>query len=199
MLKNIYNFNNMKKGLLIILSGPSGVGKGTVKAILMQDKELNLNYSISMTTRKPRLGEIDGVDYFFVSKERFNEAISKNELLEHAIFVNNYYGTPKCYVDQLLNEGKNVLLEIETFGAQQVMDIYKDYGYISIFLKCCDLQELEKRIRGRRSESEEVIHQRLSKAKKELLLEKNYQYSVLNDDVNRAANEIISIIKNHQL
>ena len=97
------------KGLLIVLSGPSGVGKGTVRKILMEDKSLNLAFSISMTTRKPRVGEVEGSDYFFVSKERFEEAIKNNELLEHATFVNNSYGTPKSYVEKLRNEGKNVL------------------------------------------------------------------------------------------
>ena len=185
----------MKKGILVILSGPSGVGKGTVRTYLMKDKSLNLVFSVSMTTRKPRDGEIDGVDYFFVSDERFKEAIKNGELLEHATFVEHSYGTPKGYVDKLLNEGKNVLLEIDTNGACQVMEKCKDEPYVSIFLICQSLEELEKRIRGRKSETDEVIHNRLEKAKKELLLESKYQYIVLNDIPQNAASKIALIIK----
>lgn len=135
------------KGLLIVLSGPSGVGKGTVRKILMEDKSLNLAYSISMTTRKPRVGEVDGEDYFFVNQEEFDKAVENNELLEHATFVNNSYGTPKAYVEKLRNEGKNVLLEIETNGARSVMEQTKnDDLFISIFLLPPSLEELEKEL-----------------------------------------------------
>jgi guanylate kinase len=185
----------LKKGILIILSGPSGVGKGTVRQFLMKDKELNLAFSVSMTTRAPRAGEVNGKDYFFVSKDEFKKALENDELLEHATFVDNSYGTPKKYVDSLLQEGRNVLLEIDTNGALQVMKNSRD-DYVSIFLTCDSLEELEKRIRGRKSESEKVILERLEKAKKEILLEKFYQYVVLNDVPSRAADEIIQIIKN---
>ena len=185
----------MKKGILVILSGPSGVGKGTVRTYLMKESDLNLVFSVSMTTRKPRAGEIDGKDYFFVSEERFKEAVKNGELLEHADFVEHSYGTPKAYVDKLLNEGKNVLLEIDTNGACQVMEKCKDEPYVSVFLVCDSLDELERRIRGRKSEPEDVIHGRLEKAKKELLLESKYQHVVLNDKPERAASEIAQIIK----
>ena len=185
----------MKKGILVILSGPSGVGKGTVRSYLIKDQSLNLCFSVSMTTRKPRPGEIDGKDYFFVSNERFEEAIKNGELLEYATFVEHSYGTPKNYVDELINEGKNVLLEIDTSGACQVMEKCKDEPYVSVFLVCQSLEELEKRIRGRKSEPEEVIRDRLEKAKKELLLESKYQHVVLNDNPERAATEIANIIK----
>lgn len=187
----------MKKGKLIILSGPSGVGKGTVRQYLMKDNDLDLKFSISMTTREPRDGEENGREYFFVSKEEFEEALKNDELLEHATFVNHSYGTPKKYVDNLLGEGHNVLLEIETFGAAQVMEKYRTYGYISIFLTCGSLEELEKRIRGRGSESEEAVKGRLTKAMSELKLQKNYKFVVLNDVAERAANEIAEIIKNN--
>ena len=119
------------KGLLIVLSGPSGVGKGTVRQVLMKDASLDLCYSVSMTTRKPRIGEINGQDYFFVNKEEFLKHIENNDLLEHAQFVDNYYGTPKAYVEKLRNEGHNVLLEIETNGARQVMEKVKSgLGYV---------------------------------------------------------------------
>ena len=185
----------MKKGLLILLSGPSGVGKGTVRKQIFKNTDLNLAYSISMTTRKPREGEVDGQDYFFVSEERFEEAIKNDELLEYARFVGNYYGTPKVYVEKLREEGKNVFLEIEVEGAKKVLEEYKeDKGVLSIFLLPPSLRELEKRIRGRRSEPEEIIQERLGKAKREMGLKKNYQFNVLNDNINRSSQEIARII-----
>lgn len=185
----------MKKGLLILLSGPSGVGKGTVRKQIFKNTDLNLAYSISMTTRKPREGEVDGQDYFFVSEERFEEAIKNDELLEYARFVGNYYGTPKAYVEKLREEGKNVFLEIEVEGAKKVLEEYKeDKGVLSIFLLPPSLRELEKRIRGRRSEPEEIIQERLGKAKREMGLKKNYQFNVLNDNINRSSQEITRII-----
>lgn len=187
----------MKKGLLIILSGPSGVGKGTVRKILMQEYDLNLVYSISMTTRKPRNGEINGQDYFFVSKEQFDNAIKNNELLEYAQFVENYYGTPKVYVEKLRNEGKNVLLEIETQGAKQIMKQLHGSDEFSIFLVPPSLEELEKRIRGRNTEEEVVILERLEKAKKELLKKDVYNYIVMNDTPSNAAKGVAKIIKEH--
>ena len=185
----------MKKGLLILLSGPSGVGKGTVRKQIFKNTELNLAYSISMTTRIPREGEVDGQDYFFVTKERFLEAIENDELLEYATFVGNHYGTPKAYVEKLREEGKNVFLEIEVEGAKKVLEEYKDdKGVLSIFLLPPSLHELEKRIRGRRSEPEDIIQERLGKAKREMGLKKNYQFNVLNDNINRSSQEIARII-----
>ena len=186
----------MKKGLLILLSGPSGVGKGTVRKIVFNDESLNLAYSISMTTRLPRAKEVDGVDYFFVSEEEFIKRLNNNEFLEHAKFVGNYYGTPKSYVEKLREEGKNVFLEIEVEGAKQVLSQYKDDDkVVSIFLLPPSLEELEKRIRGRRSEEEHIIQERLSKAKREIDLKSNYQYAVLNDNIYRAGDEIVEIIR----
>ena len=186
----------MKKGLLIVLSGPSGVGKGTVRRQIFKDKSLNLAYSISMTTRPPRAKEIEGVDYFFVSKEEYLKGIEEDKFLEHATFVGNYYGTPKDYVENLRKKGKNVFLEIEVEGAKQVLSKYKDDdGVVSIFLLPPSLDELEKRIRGRRSEEEEIIQERLNKAKREINLKSNYQYNVLNDNIYRASDEIRDIIK----
>lgn len=185
----------MKKGLLIIISGPSGVGKGTVRSYFMDDPALKLAYSISMTTRSPREKEQDGVDYIFTSKEKFEEAIRNGELLEWAEFVGNYYGTPMAQVERLRNEGKNVLLEIEVQGATQVREKCPDA--LSIFIIPPSMEELEKRIRGRKSEAEEVVQQRLAKASKEMKMVNNYKYIVCNDDPQLAADMIRTIIKRH--
>ena len=186
----------MKKGLLIILSGPSGVGKGTVRKHIMRDRKLGLAYSISMTTREPRANERDGVEYYFVSKKEFNEHIKNDDFLEWAEFVNNRYGTPKSRVEELRNEGKNVFLEIEVKGATQVLAKMKDDpGVVSIFLMPPSLEDLEERIRSRKTEDNDVIEARLNKAKSEMDQASKYQYVVVNDTVKRAANEIINIIK----
>lgn len=185
----------MKRGLLIILSGPSGVGKGTIRKYFEKDDRLNLAYSTSMTTRSPRQGEKNGVDYFFTTKEKFEEAIKNGELLEYAEFVGNYYGTPLNEVERLRNEGKNVLLEIEVQGATQVQKRCPDA--LSIFIIPPSMDELERRIRGRRSEPEEIIQQRLAKASHEMKMIPNYKYIVCNDDPKLAAELIKTIILRH--
>ena len=177
----------MKKGLLIILSGPSGVGKGAVRRVLMENNDMDLAYSISMTTRAPRPLETDGVDYFFVDDETFERNIAEGNLLEHASFVGNKYGTPKDYVEKLRNEGKNVLLEIEVQGAMQVLDKMKGDDIISIFLIPPSMADLEKRIRKRRTEPEEIIQARLKKTRSELRYKYEYKYKVLNEIVQNAA------------
>lgn len=185
----------MKKGLIIVLSGPSGVGKGTIRKQVFKDESLNLAYSISMTTRQPRNQEVDGVDYFFVSKEKFEDMIKNDEFLEYTYFVGNYYGTPRGYVDELREKGVNVFLEIEVNGAHQVMSRVKDDGLVTIFLIPPSLAELERRIRGRKSETEDIILERLRKAKSEIDLSVNYQYVVKNDRLNEATKRISDIIK----
>lgn len=183
----------MKKGLLIIYSGPSGVGKGTVREHFIDDESLNLVYSISMTTRKPRHEEKDKVDYFFVSNDEFEAAVKNNELLEYATFVGNSYGTPKNYVEEMRNKGYNVILEIEVEGATQIMNNTDDY--LSIFLLPPSIEELENRIRNRRTEEESVIQKRLTKAQRELEVKDRYHYSVYNTTPEAAASEIKKIIK----
>lgn len=183
----------MKKGLLIIISGPSGVGKGTIREYFMKDDSLNLTYSISMTTRAPRNGEVDHVDYIFTDKEAFEKAIENGELLEWAEFVGNYYGTPLANVEELRNQGKNVVLEIEVQGATKVKEKCPDA--ITIFIIPPTVEELEKRIRGRRSEPEEIIQQRLAKSALEMKMISNYKYVVCNDDPELAAEVIGLIIK----
>lgn len=186
----------MKKGLLIILSGPSGVGKGTVRKYLMEHGDVELTFSVSMTTRAPRNQEIDGVDYYFVSQEVFQQNLDIGNFLEHAEFVGNRYGTPKDKVEELRNQGKNVFLEIEVNGASQVMKSVKDEGVVSIFLMPPSLEDLASRIKNRKTESKDIIEERLNKGKSEMLLSKNYEYVIKNDDVERASNEILEILHN---
>ena len=185
----------MNKGLLFVLTGASSVGKKDIRDRLLGDGQLHLNYSISMTTRSPRQGEQDGVDYIFTTKDEFEQAIHDGELLEWAEFVGNYYGTPMSQVEKLRKEGKNVLLEIEVQGATQVRE--KCPEALTIFIIPPSMEELEKRIRGRRSEPEEIVQQRLAKASKEIKMVNNYKYIVCNDDPQLAADMISTIIKRH--
>ena len=182
----------MKKGLLIVFSGVSGVGKGTILSKLMPMEDLQLAYSVSMTTRAPREGEVDGVNYFFVSKKRFLEAVKKGELLEHARFVGNDYGTPKAYVQQMREEGKNVLLEIEINGAKQVMEKCPDA--LSIYIVPPSIEELERRLRERSTEDEETIMKRVAKARREMKDTAIYEHIVCNDDLDTAVQEVRQII-----
>ncbi len=185
----------MKRGLLIIMSGPSGVGKGTVRLELIKDKTLNLFYSVSMTTRLPRNGEKNGEDYYFVSMDEFNKQIKEGNLLEYAEFVGNKYGTPKDKVEAKRNEGFNVLLEIDVNGTAQVLSKTKDdKDVVSIFLIPPSIDELEQRIRGRSTESDEVIKKRLERSKEEFALKENYEYVVVNDDLSSCVNNIKDII-----
>ena len=185
----------MDKGLLIIISGPSGVGKGTIIKEFIDDPDLNLSFSVSMTTREIREGEVDGVNYDYVTREEFKQAIENGELLEWAEFVGNYYGTPLKNVEKKRSEGKNVLLEIETDGCRQVQKKCPDA--ITIFIVPPSIEELEKRIRGRKSEPEEIVQQRLDKARKEMDLLKYYKYVVCNDEVDIAADIIRVLIRKH--
>ncbi len=189
----------MKPGLLIILSGPSGVGKGTIRKRIMSDPSLSLVYSVSMTTRTIRPGEVNGKDYFFVTQDTFQNAIQENQLLEWAEFVGNRYGTPKGEIEKLRQAGKNVLLEIEINGAKQVMAKATGPGLVTIFLMPPSFEALEARIRKRKTESETIIQERLAKARREMNLHHDYQYLVVNDDVEKTSQQIIDIIKERML
>ena len=184
----------MKRGLLIIMSGPSGVGKGTIREKAMEDKSLNLFYSISMTTRNPRPGEQNGREYYFVSKEEFQRNIENGNLLEWAEFVGNRYGTPKDKVEQMRDEGKNVLLEIDVNGTSQVLSKLDKNDVISVFIAPPSLEELEARIRGRSTETDDVIKNRLAQASRELSQKDQYRFVVVNDKLEDAVEEFKKII-----
>lgn len=181
------------KGLLIVISGPSGVGKGTVRKALFEREDHNLVYSISMTTRKPRDGEVDGKDYFFVSREEFEKKIKDNGFLEYAEFVGNYYGTPIDEIKKQISAGNEVVLEIEVQGALQVREKIKDAVFV--FIAPPSLDSLYARLHNRGTESEEIIKQRIEKAKKEIDLAYKYDYIVINDTVDNAADRIMAIIR----
>ncbi|WP_033543689.1 guanylate kinase [Planococcus sp. CAU13] len=181
-----------QRGLLIVLSGPSGVGKGTVRKELFSQPDTNYEYSISMTTRSPREGEVDEVDYFFKTRHEFEELIEQGQLLEYAEFVGNYYGTPLEYVNKMRDAGRDVFLEIEVQGAAQVRDKVPDGLFI--FLAPPSLSELEERLVGRGTESDEVIASRLSAARQELEMMNLYDYVVENDEVEHACDRINAII-----
>lgn len=180
------------KGLLIVLSGPSGVGKGTVCAALRKQSS-NLVYSVSATTRQPRPNEVEGVHYFFKSRSEFQKMIEQDSLLEWAEYMGNYYGTPKQFVQDTLDSGKDVILEIEVQGALQIQKMFPEG--IFIFLTPPSLPELKQRILGRGTESEDIVSGRMTVAEKELALMHKYDYAVVNDDVASACERILAIIQ----
>ncbi|MGX4687423.1 guanylate kinase [Vagococcus sp. JNUCC 83] len=182
-----------ERGLLIVLSGPSGVGKGTVRKALFEKDDNQFEYSISMTTRQMREGEIEGVDYFFRSKEEFEQLIEEGKMLEYAEYVGNYYGTPLDYVNKTLDEGKDVFLEIEVQGAMKVKEKVPDGVFI--FLTPPDFSELKSRIVNRGTDELSVIEKRMSKAKEEIEMMRHYDYAVVNDEVELAVNRIKKIIE----
>ena len=186
----------MKKGLLIVVSSPSGGGKGTILKELFKRKD-NLKMSVSATTRAPRPGEEHGVHYYFLSKEEFQKNIDDGMMLEHASFVGNFYGTPKAPVEAWLNEGKDVILEIEVQGGRQVKAAAPDC--VSLFILPPSLEVLEQRLRGRGTETDEVIMKRLSEAKAEIECVKDYDYAVVNNTVEEAVKEIEAIITAEKL
>jgi len=180
------------QGFLIVLSGPSGVGKGTVCAALRKEMP-ELCYSVSATTRKPRAGEIDGVNYFFKTVEEFKEMLEKEELIEWAQYVGNYYGTPRRFVEETLAAGKDVLLEIDVQGAHQVKQRFP-HG-IFIFLLPPTLEELKDRIIKRGTETKTTLAHRLNAAAEEFKQIHEYDYVVINDEVEKACDRIKAIIK----
>lgn len=179
-------------GLLIILSGPSGCGKGTIVSRILNEREDTV-LSVSVTTRAPRPGEIDGFHYWFITAEEFDNMVQRNDLLEYAQYSGNCYGTPRTAVEEHIKAGRNVILEIDVQGALQVMQRCDDY--VSVFLTVPSMEELEKRLRGRGTEEESRVQARLTAAKEELEYVDRYQYRVLNDDLDEAVEQIHRIIE----
>ena len=186
-----------KRGMLIVLSGPSGVGKGTVRKAIFDQKTNDFQYSISMTTGKAGPGEVDGVDYFFVSTEEFEKRIQNGGMLEYAKYVDNYYGTPLDYVEETLNSGKDVFLEIEVNGAMQVRAKCPDGVFV--FLTPPDLIELKQRLISRGTDDMDVINKRIAKAVGEIKMMQNYDYAVVNDVVANAVEKIKDVIRSERL
>lgn len=178
--------------MLIVLSGPSGVGKGTVRKAIFEQGGNDFVYSVSMTTRQSREGEVNGEDYYFVTKAEFEAEIASGGMLEYAQYVDNYYGTPLKYINQTLDEGHDVFLEIEVQGAMQVREKMPDGVYI--FLTPPDLKELKNRLVGRGTDSIEVIDKRIETAVSEIKMMQNYDYAVVNDEVPLAVERIKEII-----
>ncbi|MDK2918318.1 MAG: guanylate kinase [Candidatus Petromonas sp.] len=181
-----------KQGILLVVCGPSGVGKGTVcKELLKHKPEIKL--SISATTREKRKGEVDGVNYYFLKREVFEDMISKDGFLEYAEVYDNLYGTPKKYVLEQINKGNDVLLEIDIQGAKQIKQKYPDGTFI--FLLPPSMKELRKRIINRGTDSKESIKKRLKCAYEEIDFIKDYDYYIINDKLDNAVNKLISIIE----
>ena len=179
------------RGVLVVFSGPSGSGTGTVlKEALKKNESLKL--SVSVTTRAPREGEVDGVDYIFYSQEQFRELVSQNGFLEWACFCDNYYGTPREEIEAMLAEGKNVVLEIEVQGAMKIREKCPDA--VLIFNLPPSMEELKNRLEGRKTDSEEVIRKRLDTAVWEIAQAEKYDYILVNDEVDKAAETLLSII-----
>ncbi len=187
---------DVKKGVLLVVSGPSGCGKGTVLAFVKEKG--NYCYSVSATTRKPRVGEAHGVNYFFISKEEFEEKLRRGEMLEYTEYSGNFYGTPKDYVETCLAEGKNVILEIETEGAMNIKRIHPEA--LLVFIAPPSLDVLEARLRGRGTETEDAIQRRLAKARVEMELVNEYDFAVVNEQgqAEAAADKIVAAVEAKQ-
>ena len=183
------------KGMLVIISGPSGSGKGTV--VKQLDSKTNYAVSTSITTRPPREGEVDGRDYFFCTPDQFIYMRDNNQLLEHARYCNNYYGTPRHYVEEQINNGKAVVLEIEANGALQVREKFREA--VLIFLIPPTLADLHSRLTHRNTEDAETIEDRIKKAHEEIKLIKKYDYLVINDNIADAVERIDTIVKAESL
>jgi len=185
----------MNKGILIVVSAPSGCGKGTILAEVLKDEQYY--YSVSATTRSPRPGETDGVNYHFLTKEKFESLISSGGMLEHAVYCDNYYGTPRDKVYEKINEGKNVILEIEVQGAMQIRE--KCPEAVFIFIAPPSVGELRKRLENRGTESAEVIEKRVSEAAHEISFAYKYDYVIVNDVLENAVDDFRAVVRSQKL
>lgn len=185
-----------RQGLLIVVSGPSGTGKGTLLK-LVKGKNNNVRFSVSATTRSPRTGEIEGQNYFYKTFEEFKSMIANNELVEWDEYCNNYYGTPRKYIEDTMKQGYDVVLELTVEGAINIKNQFPDS--VMVFILPPSFDELRKRIEGRGTEEADIIKKRLDKAKKEIMYIDSYEYTVINDSAENAANNINSIIISEKL
>ncbi len=185
----------MSKGMLIVVSGPSGCGKGTVLAEVLKNEKFF--YSVSATTRSPRPGETDGVNYYFLTKEKFEETIACGGMLEYASYCGNYYGTPKKPVEDMLEQGRHVILEIEVQGAMKIKEKCPDALFV--FILPPSLKELRRRLGKRGTETEEVIERRLGEAGGEISRARDYDYTVVNGELSEAVNDFLSIVRAEEL
>ena len=192
MTVELERMKEQRRGLMIVLSSPSGAGKTTMtRRLLAQDPKIAM--SVSVTTRSPRPGERDGEDYFFVSKEEFNHLEAEGQLLEHARVFDNYYGTPREPVEAALSEGKDIVFDIDWQGAQQLTEAAAD-DLVKIFILPPDMRELEKRLRTRAQDSDDVIAKRMSKSEAEISHWAEYDYVLVNENIDRAMGELLSIV-----
>lgn len=185
-----------KKGILSVVSGFSGSGKGTIMKELLKNFKDQYALSISATTRKPRVGEVEGREYFFKTPEEFESMIENNQLIEYACYVGNYYGTPRAYVEEMLEKGKDVILEIEIQGALKVKEKFPDT--LLLFISPPSAEVLKERLIGRGTEDMDTINKRLSRAFEESLGVENYDYFVINDDLATCVKEVHSLIQNEK-
>jgi len=181
----------VRKGILFVLTAPSGAGKTTLLDMLLRAVPL-LEYSVSVTTRPPRRGEVDGEDYSFTTRAEFEKLLAEGEFLEHAVVYDNYYGTRRSVIERALSAGKDIILDIDARGALQVME--KNYPAVCVYIMPPSIEELEKRLKGRKTDSEEVIRKRLSLAREEMGYAERYDYVVVNDDLQAAFEGLRAII-----
>lgn len=185
----------MEKGVLVVVSGLSGAGKGTICKRLLE-KYPDYELSVSATSRKPRVGEVNGREYFFITKEKFEEMIREGKLLEHARYVDNYYGTPKQWVEDQLESGKNIILEIELQGAFQVRDQIPEA--VLVFILPPDMEELKRRLINRGTETMEEIEKRLERAAEEMAFIPEYDYVIVNDEVEKSVDMLHNIVRSEK-
>ncbi len=182
----------MSRGILFVVSAPAGCGKDTILERVFAG-EINLFYSVSATTRAMRMGETEGISYYFKTKEEFEEMIADGELLEHTQYCGNYYGTPRQTVEDSLDSGRNIVLKIEIEGAENVKKLIPDA--VLIFILPPSMQELSRRLHKRGTEDQETIEKRLKQAEKEIAFAKNYDYVIVNGDLDKAVNDFIAIVQ----
>lgn len=185
----------MNKGLIFVISGPAGSGKGTVVAAL-REMLPDIGFSVSATTRAPRPGEVDGVNYHYITRERFTEMLNSGDILEHTEYCGNFYGTPKSEAEKVIGDGRDIILEIEVEGALQVKELMPE-DTVSIMLIAPNREELERRLRGRGTETDEVIRTRLKRAVTEVSLAEKYDYVVINETgkIEECAAKLLAIVK----